>query len=155
MRAVEFPAPSNIDFLGGGGGISSVPRCAGSACHFSLASRNLSEMRSLMCDRDMTVSPDTLGGFASQDICSLIAGVSFGPDQVNGPSPPGPLHGRHPPLDPDRMLLTWACPGVSSSGARGVRVDHQGLGHSAVVEEPVEGPFDRADLRVEGGLNRS
>jgi len=47
VRAMEFFALSMHDFLGDGGEISSVPWCLGSACHFSLASRNFSEIRSL------------------------------------------------------------------------------------------------------------
>jgi hypothetical protein len=46
--------------LGGGGGVSSMPWCAGSACHACFASRNLSEMRSLMCTKDMVVCVPTI-----------------------------------------------------------------------------------------------
>jgi hypothetical protein len=38
---MEFLALSSIDFFGGGGGISSVPWCAGLACQVSFASRYL------------------------------------------------------------------------------------------------------------------
>ena len=59
-RAMAFRVLSNIDFLGGGGGISMVPWCRGSACHRSLAERNSSEICSLTKARETFVYGPTL-----------------------------------------------------------------------------------------------
>jgi hypothetical protein len=57
---MEFLTLSSIDFFGGGGGISSVPWCAGSACQVSFASRYLSEMRSRIWARDIVPCVPTI-----------------------------------------------------------------------------------------------
>jgi len=54
VLAMEFLALSMHDFFGGGGGISSVPWCLGSAWQVSFAVRNLSDDRSLRKAREMT-----------------------------------------------------------------------------------------------------
>jgi hypothetical protein len=84
---MEFLALSSMDFLGGGGGIFSVPWCAGLACHASFASRNLSEMRSRMCARDMVACVPTI----SAAVPVSWSGVGGSQNEFNRMIKPGRL----------------------------------------------------------------
>ena len=118
-RAMEFLARSSMDFLGAGGGISIVPWCAGSSCHFSLAALNFSEILQLqVCQGHGGIRAGPFGCLTCQVVRLLIAGrarMSLNPTYGYRARGGAFQHTEDPPLDADGVLLPGAGAGVPGS----------------------------------------
>jgi hypothetical protein len=110
VRAIAFLALSRQDFLGGGGGISSVPWLAGLSCQAALALLKRSEILSFRWAIDMTVVGPVFSACLAR-----VSARSF-PGAPEWPYRGGPALVCHYPEDLDGLGLSGSSSGVACAG---------------------------------------